>query len=178
MNAGILTGLTIQFSFNGKIFNAITNQEGKASYLYTPTASENTISVYARYLGGSTVKAVQSATRSASKSVSCTPTPTPTPTPTKKATDIYITSDQNFRAGQSYPARAALAQFSGPISGAAVTFYINGVAFSAVTDAGGIAIYNFSTRTTDTVLNIYATYGGNTILLASTSATKSVNKLP
>ena len=101
-----------------------------------------------------------------------------TPTPTKKATDLYITSDQNFRAGQSYPARAALAQFSGPISGAAVTFYINGAPYFAVTDAGGIAIYNFSTRTTDTVLSIYATYVGNTTLLASTSATRSISKLP
>jgi hypothetical protein len=102
-------------------------------------------------------------------------TPTPTPTPTLKATDLYITSDQNFIAGQSYPARAALAQFSGPISGATVTFYINGAAFSAVTDAGGIAIYNFSTRSTDTVLNIYATFEGNATLLASTSATRSIS---
>ncbi len=68
-----------------------------------------------------------------------------------------------------------MAQFSGPISGAAVTFYINGAAFSAVTDAGGIAIYNFSTKSTDTVLNIYAAYGGNATLLASTSATRSIS---
>jgi hypothetical protein len=109
--------------------------------------------------------------------VTPTPTPTPvvTPTPTLNATDLYITSDQNFTAGQSYPARAALAQFSGPIAGAAVTFYINGSAFSAVTDAGGIAIYNFSTKSTDTVLNIYATYDGNATLLASTSATRSIS---
>lgn len=98
-----------------------------------------------------------------------------TPTATKKATDLYITSDQNFRAGQSYPARAALAQFSGPIAGATINFYINGVTFSAVTDSGGIAIYNYSTRSTDTTLSIYATYGGSSLLLGSTAATRTIS---
>jgi hypothetical protein len=70
-----------------------------------------------------------------------------------------------------------LAQNSGPIAGATITFYINGAAFSAVTDSGGVAIYNFSTRTADTALSIYATYGGNGTLLGSISATRVINKL-
>jgi hypothetical protein len=40
-----------------------------------------------------------------------------------------------------------------------------------------VAIYNFSTRTADTALSIYATYGGNSTLLGSTSATRVINKL-
>jgi hypothetical protein len=90
-NARLGTGLNIQFNFNGQVFSSTTNQEGKASYSYTPSSNVNTIKVYASYGGGSAVRAVQSTTRSSSKSSSCTLPPT--------RTDLYVTSDSNFRAG-------------------------------------------------------------------------------
>jgi hypothetical protein len=70
-NGGLVAGLSIQFNFNGNVFSSTTNQEGKATYSYTPSSGENTISVYASYGGGTAVKAVQSTTRSSSKNSSC-----------------------------------------------------------------------------------------------------------
>ena len=70
-NGELVAGLSIQFSFNGNVFSSTTNKEGKASYSYTPNSSENRISVNASYAGGSTVRAVQSTTRSSTKSSSC-----------------------------------------------------------------------------------------------------------
>ena len=217
-NGGLVAGLTIEFNFSGKKFYTTTNRDGKAAFSYTAT-NESTLLVSARYLGSSTIKAVESSSRSAKRNLKCAlgptksvtlpptwsfippltqpvippltqpvippptqsvipmPTQSAIPTPTQNSTDLYITSDQNFRAGQSYPARAALAQNSGPIAGATITFYINGKAFSAVTDSRGVALYNFSTKKSDTALSIYAKYGGNSTLIGSMSSTRIIKKL-
>jgi hypothetical protein len=70
---GAIAGISIEFNFNGNRFNAVTNQEGKASYSYTPSINENTISVSASHAGGTKVKAVQSTTRTATKASNCAP---------------------------------------------------------------------------------------------------------
>jgi hypothetical protein len=78
--SGAIPGLSIEFDFNGNKFYATTNQEGKASFSYTPSTSDNSISVYARYAGGATVNAVQSTTRTSTKASNCAPIAGLTPT--------------------------------------------------------------------------------------------------
>jgi hypothetical protein len=92
-------------------------------------------------------------------------------------TDIYITSDQNFKSELSYPFRAALAQNSGPIAGVTITFWIDGVARTAVTDSSGVAIWTQNSHTSGkTSYSVYATYGGSATLAASTSPTRVITK--
>jgi uncharacterized protein affecting Mg2+/Co2+ transport len=92
-------------------------------------------------------------------------------------TDIYITSDQNFKSELSYPFRAALAQNSGPIAGVTITFWIDGVARTAVTDSSGVAIWTQNSHASGkTSYSVYATYGGSATLAASTSPTRVITK--
>jgi uncharacterized protein affecting Mg2+/Co2+ transport len=92
-------------------------------------------------------------------------------------TDIYITSDQNFKSELSYPFRAALAQNSGPIAGVTITFWIDGVARTSVTDSSGVAIWTQNSHTSGkTSYSVYATYGGSATLAASTSPTRVITK--
>ena len=92
-------------------------------------------------------------------------------------TDIYITSDPEFKSEMAYPFRAALAQNSGPIAGVTVTFWIDGVARTAVTDSLGIAIWNLSSHASGkTSYSVYVTYAGSTTLAASTSQTRVITK--
>jgi hypothetical protein len=96
---------------------------------------------------------------------------------TKTKTDIYITSDENFKSELAYPFRAALAQNSGPIAGVTVTFWIDGVARTAVTDSLGVAIWTQSSHASGkTSYSVYATYGGSSTLAASTSPTRVITK--
>jgi hypothetical protein len=109
-----------------------------------------------------------------SNSLTFTLTVTPV---SKTKTDIYITSDENFKSELSYPFRAALAQNSGPIAGVTVTFWIDGVARTAVTDSLGVAIWNLSSHVSGkTSYSVYATYGGSSTLEASTSPTRVITK--
>ena len=93
-------------------------------------------------------------------------------------TDIYITSDENFKSELPYAFRAALAQNSRPIAGVTVTFWIDGdPRASAVTDSLGIAIWRQSSHASGkTSYSVYATYGGSSTLAASTSPTRVITK--
>jgi len=96
-------------------------------------------------------------------------------------TDIYVTSDPNFKIGMIYPLRAALAQNSGPIGGATITFWVDGVPYTAVTTVSpasqyyGTAIFNLDLNLLGkNAYSIYATYGGSSTLAASTSPTRII----
>jgi len=84
-------------------------------------------------------------------------------------TDIYVTSDPNFKIGMIYPLRAALAQNSGPIGGATITFWVDGVPYTAVTTVSpasqyyGTAIFNLDLNLLGkNAYSIYATYAAST----------------
>ena len=65
-----MAGLTIEFDFSGQKFYATTNQEGKATYSYIVN-NESKLTVFAKFAGSSTVKAVQSTSKTATKGTSC-----------------------------------------------------------------------------------------------------------
>ena len=92
-------------------------------------------------------------------------------------TDIYVTSDPNFKIGMIYPLRAALAQNSGPIGGATITFWVDGVPYTAVTLApSGVAVFNLDLNLLGkNAYSVYATYGGSSTLAASTSPTRIIS---
>ena len=96
-------------------------------------------------------------------------------------TDIYITSSPNFKIGMIYPLWAALAQNSGPIGGATITFWVDGVPYTAVTTVSpasqsyGTAIFNLDLNLLGkNAYSVYATYGGSSTLAASTSPTRII----
>ena len=95
-------------------------------------------------------------------------------------TDIYVTSDPNFKIGKIYPLRAALAQNSGPIGGATITFWVEGVPYTAITSVTpgefyGSAIFNLDLNLLGkNAYSVYATYGGSSTLAASTSPTRII----
>jgi len=69
-NGNLVAGLTIEFDFSGQKFYATTNQEGKATYSYIVN-NESKLTVFAKFAGSSTVKAVQSTSKTATKGTSC-----------------------------------------------------------------------------------------------------------
>jgi len=69
-NGNLVAGLTIEFYFSGQKFYATTNQEGKATYSYIVN-NESKLTVFAKFAGSSTVKAVQSTSKTATKGTSC-----------------------------------------------------------------------------------------------------------
>ena len=95
-------------------------------------------------------------------------------------TDIYVTSNHSFKIGEIYPLRAALAQNSGPIGGATITFWVEGVPYTAITSVTpgefyGSAIFNLDLNLLGkNAYSVYATYGGSSTLAASTSPTRII----
>jgi hypothetical protein len=69
-NGNLVAGLTIEFDFSGRKFYATTNQDGKAIYSYIVN-NESKITVFAKFAGSSSVKSVQSTSKTANKGTNC-----------------------------------------------------------------------------------------------------------